>query len=397
MTESLFRAYRRKKQRIGVGVLSGTSLDGIDVAIVGISGFGETTEVKLLATETYPFEPVIRRKIFRNLNPETARLPELSQLHFLIGKVFADATKKLLGSSKIKSGAVDFIASHGQTFWHQPAAEKIGRHQVRSTFQLGESAVIAAELGVLTVSDFRVAEIPLGGDGAPLAPFLDYILYRSSKHNRALLNIGGMSNITAMKQGCKRQEVIFFDCGPGNVLIDKAAALLFGKPFDQSGKFAAKGSASETALKTLLRLPYLKQVPPKSTGRELFSDAYFENALARCRSENLNDFDIIATLTEFTARVVAAQYQKFIAPHFKIDELVVSGGGARNKTLMRSLEKKFYFAAVKDHASETPTTGIPAKAKEAVLFAVLGNELLCGGSASMKTGAMLGKLSFPPQ
>ncbi|NTW50055.1 MAG: anhydro-N-acetylmuramic acid kinase [Chlorobiales bacterium] len=388
-----------EKGCIGVGVLSGTSVDGIDVGLVRLCGAGENTKAELLAFRTYPIPKAIREKILRNLNPEKATLQELSQLHFLIGDLFADAVQKLLDEENFPKKNLDFVASHGQTFWHQPTPERIGKHFVRSTFQLGEASLIAAKLGVVTVSDFRPAELPLGGEGAPLMPYLDYILFRHPKQNRALLNIGGISNITVLKKGCKKNEVIFFDCGPGNILLDKAAQHFFQKPYDRDARFAKRGKVSEKILDVLLKEPYYRLPPPKSTGRELFSDAYFERILQICSDAGLSGPDVIATLTELTVLAISQQYITFVLPAVQIDELIVSGGGAQNPLMMTRLQQVFPSVRVvrQDDLQQSPNErAIPAKAKESVLFAVLGNDLLSGLSASLRTKAMLGKISLPP-
>jgi anhydro-N-acetylmuramic acid kinase len=385
----------KKKSRVGIGVLSGTSLDGIDVGMVELYGSGERGRVALRAFETYPIPSAIRAKILRNFNPDAARLPELSQLHFLIGALFADAVEKFMTTHRVKKQTVDFIASHGQTFWHNPTPEKIGAYKVSSTFQLGEGSVLANRFCLPVISDFRASEFFFGGEGAPLAPYLDFLLFRHAKLNRALLNIGGISNITALPKACGKSDVIFFDCGPGNVLLDKAAQFYFGKPFDKNGRFAAQGKASEKILSQLLREKYYRVPPPKSTGRELFSDAYFERIVELCKQEQLSGVDVMATLTELTAETIARQAETFIAPKCLIDELIVAGGGAENPMLMAGLTKKFPSARVMKQ-DNLPLAAIPAKAKEAVLFAVLGNEFLSGQSASMTTPAVLGKLSLPP-
>jgi len=384
-----------KNERLGIGVLSGTSVDGIDVGLVKLHGAGFLARPVLLAFQTYPIEPEIRDLILTNMNPEKATLPALSQLNFLIGKVFSESVKKLIRESGFFPTEIDFVASHGQTFWHQPEPLETVGYPICSTFQLGEGSVLANELGILTVSDFRTAELSLGAEGAPLAPFLDYLLFRHPSKKRALLNLGGMSNLTAMQENCAKSDVIFFDAGPGNVLIDKAAAHFFGVAFDKNAEFAARGKISKPLLDTLLLEKFYQKTPPKSTGRELFSDAYFQKILAFSECEMLSQYDILATLTELTSEVILRQYKAFVAPKFQINELIVSGGGAQNPLIMQRLSQKFDFATVfkQDELQASP---IPAKAKEAVLFAVLANELLSAQSASMRTPAMLGKISLPP-
>ncbi len=379
-------------ERIGIGVLSGTSVDGVDVGLTRLSGTGEKTTVDLLAFQTFPIPNAIRTRILKNCDKDTATLPELSMLNVLIAELFADCILRFLKQHRPKR--VDFIASHGQTLWHNPKRERVGKFRIGSTFQVGDGAVIAHRTRILTISNFRTAELVFGKDGAPLAPYLDFILFRHARKNRVLLNIGGISNLTALKANAKKEDVIFFDAGAGNVLIDKAAQRLFGKPFDRDGKLAAQGKVQRQLVQHWLKEPYYRQKPPKSTGREHFTDAYFEQLLADAQGVSPTDF--IATLTALTVQSLAVQIERFITPKMTIDELIVSGGGANNKTLMHMLETAFAKSRVvkQDDLTENP---IPAKAKEAVLFAVLGHELLSGKSASMQTPALLGMLSFPPK
>ncbi len=380
------------RERLGIGVLSGTSVDGVDVGLTRLSGTGEKTTVDLRAFQTFPIPNRIRTLVLKNCDKDTAALPEVSMLNVLIAELFADCILRFLKQHRPKR--VDFIASHGQTLWHNPKRERVGKFRIGSTFQVGDGAVIAHRTGILTISNFRTAEFVFGKDGAPLAPYLDFILFRHTHKNRVLLNIGGISNLTALKANAKKEDVMFFDAGAGNVLIDKAAQRLFKMPFDREGKLAAQGKVQTQLLKRWLKEPYYRQQPPKSTGREYFTDAYFERLLAD--AQGISPTDFIATLTALTVQSLAKQIERFIAPKMTIDELIVSGGGAYNKTVIEMLKTAFPKSRVvkQDDLAENP---IPAKAKEAVLFAVLGNELLSGISASMQTPALLGTLSFPPK
>lgn len=381
----------RRRERFGIGVLSGTSVDGIDVGYVHLQQRKAGLHVELLGFETYPIAPALRQHLLQNLQPELARLPQLSQLNFLVGELFAEAILQFRAAFKVKQ--LDFVASHGQTFWHQPEPQRIGKYAIRSTLQLGEGAVIANRVGVPVISDFRVSEVAMGGEGAPLAPYLDWLLYGQAPIGRVLLNIGGIANLTALKPFAEKDELIFFDCGPGNVFLDAATQALFKKPFDKDGAFAAKGNVSRTVLSELLRDRYYQKAPPKSTGREYFSHAYLERILARCKQESLSRYDILATLTALTAESIAMQVRKFVLPKFAVDELWVSGGGAENPTLMRFL--KDALPEIASLKKGDVHSAIPAKAKEAVLFAVLGDAFLSGQSASLTTPAILGKLSLP--
>ncbi len=379
-------------ERFGIGVLSGTSVDGVDVGLTRLSGSGERTRVELLAFQTFPIPKDLRARILRNCDKNAATLPELSQLNILVAELFADCILRFL--KRYRPKRIDFIASHGQTVWHNPKREPIGKFRIGSTLQVGDGSVIANRTGILTISNFRSAELAFGKEGAPLAPFLDFILFRHSQKNRVLLNIGGISNLTALKANAKKEDVVYFDAGAGNVLIDKAAQRFFQKPFDRDGKLAAQGKVNQSLLRLWLKEPFYRQKPPKSTGRELFTDAYFEKLLAD--ASGISPTDFIATLSALTAQSLATQIERFVLPNMTLDELIVSGGGANNKTLIEMLKTAFPKSRVlkQDGLTDNP---IPAKAKEAVLFAVLGHELLSGKSASMQTPALLGTLAFPPK
>ncbi len=391
MTLAQRLAHIPNDERFGIGILSGTSVDGVDVGLARLSGSGETTAIDLLAFHTFQIPKQIRSLILKNCDASTATLPELSQLNVLVAELFADCILRFLKQHRPKR--VDFVASHGQTLWHNPQRERIGKFRIGSTFQVGDGTIIAHRTRILTLSNFRSAEFAFGKDGAPLAPYLDFLLFRHPQKNRVLLNIGGISNLTALKANAKKEDVIYFDAGAGNVLIDKATQRLFGKAFDRDGNFAAKGHVHQELLQAWLKEPFYRKKPPKSTGRELFTDDYFERLLADAHA--LSPYDVIATLTALTVQSLAVQLRKFVMPTMTIDELIVSGGGAKNKTLMQMLETAFPKTRVikQDDLLENP---IPAKAKESVLFAVLGNELLSGKSASMQTPALLGTLAFPP-
>ncbi len=391
MTLAQRLAHIPNSERFGIGILSGTSVDGVDVGLARLSGSGETTAIDLLAFHTFQIPKQIRSLILKNCDASTARLAELSQLNVLVAELFSECILRFLKQHRPKR--VDFIASHGQTLWHNPQRERIGKFRIGSTLQVGDGAIIAHRTRILTLSNFRTAEFAFGKDGAPLAPYLDFLLFRHPQKNRVLLNIGGISNLTALKANAKKEDVIYFDAGAGNVLIDKATQRLFGKAFDRDGNFASKGHVHQELLQAWLKEPFYRKKPPKSTGRELFTDDYFERLLADAHA--LSPHDVIATLTALTVQSLAVQLRKFVLPTMTIDELIVSGGGAKNKTLMQMLETAFPKTRVikQDDLLENP---IPAKAKESVLFAVLGNELLSGKSASMQTPALLGTLAFPP-
>ncbi|MDX2130114.1 MAG: anhydro-N-acetylmuramic acid kinase [Chloroherpetonaceae bacterium] len=387
-----------RSKRLGLGLLSGTSLDGIDAGLFEINGNTDSPSISTKAFRVFPFSKSLHSSILKNLNPESAKLNELSELNIAIANAFADASLKLLKKERLPATSVDFIGSHGQTFWHDP---KGGTLKTRSTFQLGDGSVIASRTGILTVSDFRTAELAFGSEGAPLVPFLDFALYRHQTENRVLINIGGISNVTFLPRKTSRIEPIYFDAGPGNVLIDKAARLHFGVPFDSSGKFAKNGKANQLLLKEFLKEPFYKKRPPKSTGRELFSDGYFERLTTRMNEEGLSKANHLATLTMLTVSTLAAQIKRFILKRLTGEPLhliSIGGGGAKNTFMMELLRGHFPNTRLVLQQELAMNCGgvLEAKAKEAALFALLADAALSGISASMKTPAILGKISLPP-
>lgn len=345
---------------IALGLMSGTSADGVSAAVVDIG-----RRLRLLAHLTLPYPKALRERV---LAARDARTPELSALNAELGRFFAKAALKAKGRR-----AIGVVGSHGQTVWHAP-----GRH----TLQLGEAAFIAEATGVTTVCDFRPADIAAGGQGAPLVPYLDWALFGGT--GIAALNVGGIANVTI--PGRRLEDTLGFDTGPGNCLIDEAMRLAFGKPFDRGGRVAASGRA-DAALLRRLRHPWLRLPPPKSTGRELWSRDFL---LARAGRElRRRPADVVATLTAFTAQAVAEALEGR-----KVQELVVSGGGMLNGTLMQELEARLWPAAVR------PSTvyGLPPLAKEAVAFALLAERRLRGVPTGIPavTGArrpaLLGKI-----
>lgn len=385
-----------KPELLSLGILSGTSVDGIDVGLTKIPHQTQNQFPELLAFETLPFDPSLQARIQAVIHtPQNISLQELSQINFLLGHAFAEAALTFLSRQNLSPREIDFIASHGQTFWHQPQGEMVGEKTIRSTFQLGESAMIASATGLPVISDFRVADIAAGGEGAPLMPFLDHLLFHSDNTNRLILNIGGISNISAIASGTQLSGIISFDCGPGNTLIDQATMALFNQPFDKDGLIAQKGKINYMLLNELLHEPYYKVEPPKSTGRELFSAVYLKKVLARAKALNIPNENIITTLSELTVFNIYAQYKAFIEPKFKCNEIIISGGGSHNPYLMSRFKTHFPSFSVIT-MEEATGINISSKGKEAVLFSVLGYSFLMQQSASVHTNAILGKLSIPP-
>ncbi|MBO0781631.1 MAG: anhydro-N-acetylmuramic acid kinase, partial [Ktedonobacteraceae bacterium] len=316
-------------------------------------------------------------------------LDELTELNFVIGDVFAEAASDVLRSQSPGSPEIDLVASHGQTIYH---LVEPGRRL--STLQIGEPSIIAARTGLTTIADFRVADMAVGGQGAPLVSFLDALLLSSQSTTHALQNIGGIANVTFLPAGAPPDEASAFDTGPGNVLIDYGARYFsHGQlTYDKDGLLAGSGSVDTALLAEILDHPYFKQQPPKTTGRELFGDAFAADIIARGESRRLSSADIMATLTAITAQSIADAYRRF-GPE-RIEEVLVSGGGAYNPTLMRMLRETLPDSNI----ARFEQSELPAAAKEAVLFALLAHEALHGRPANLPrcTGAsrpaILGKI-----
>ncbi|HXI60114.1 MAG TPA: anhydro-N-acetylmuramic acid kinase [Polyangia bacterium] len=377
-------ALRQRPSRLVIGLLSGTSADGTDAALCEISDAGEATRVRTRSFVTTPFPRALRERIFRLSQADAA---ELCDLDALLGQAFADAAQAACDAAGTAMTDVDLIGSHGQTaVHHPPSAGMMG-----ATLQIGEPAVIAERTGRPVISDFRVRDVAAGGEGAPLVPLVDHLLFRAPGRRRALQNIGGIANVTLV--GGRLDELVAFDNGPGNMPLDAVAraASAGADSFDVDGRRAARGQIDQALLDELNRHPYLALRPPKSTGRELFGKDFVYPLLGRF--ENRLD-DLLATLTRFSAEAIARSYRELCPP--LPDEVYVSGGGALNLTLMRHLAA--LLAPIPVATSEA--LGVDPKAKEAVAFAVLANETLFGhpGNVPSVTGArgprVLGKISF---
>jgi anhydro-N-acetylmuramic acid kinase len=377
-------ALRQLPSRLIIGLLSGTSADGTDAALCEIFGAGPDTRVVVRSFVTTAFSRPLRERIFAL---SQANAIELTDLDVLLGEAFAVAARDAAGAAGVALAQVHLIGSHGQTAVHHPrSAGKLG-----ATLQVGEAAVIAERTGLPVISDFRVRDVAAGGEGAPLVPLVDYLLFRKPGVRRALQNIGGIANVTLV--GESLAATVAFDNGPGNMALDAVARLASGgtEPFDRDGARAARGQIDGALLTELHQHPYLAQALPKSTGRELFGKDFVYPLLARF--ENRLD-DLQATLTRFTAEAIARSYRELLpAPP---EEVYVSGGGALNATLMRHLAALLAPVPV----TTTADLGIDPKAKEALLFAVLANETLHGhpGNVPAATGAagfrVLGKITL---
>ena len=394
---------------IVAGVMSGTSADGINVALVRLSALGRGhPRYTLLGHAEYPFPAPVRRAILGMMNAELARVADLARLNFLLGELYAEAVAKTARKHRVK---LDLVGCHGQTLYHHGAAERFLGRRLAVTWQTGEGAVIAARLGVPVVSDFRPADIAAGGKGAPLVPFLDYLVYRDrgrdrragrAARNRIAQNIGGIANLTAIPAGASLRQVVAFDTGPGNMVIDAVMEDLFGKRYDRDGRVAASGRVLDGVIARLLRATFFRQTPPRTAGREEFGREYVSRFLQLCHGAVKPD--VVATATALTVRSIADSVRRFVMPRFGArrkqggHEMIVSGGGAKNPTLMAMLREEIAPLGLELHFSDE--FGLPAEAKEAVAFALLAHETWhrrpsnVPSATGAKRGAILGKISY---
>ena len=372
-----------KKSRLVIGLMSGTSVDGIDAAIAEIEGSGTGMKMRQIDFITVPFPEGFKELVIRNSLTGTSDVADIARLNFLIAQLYADAVRRLCNHAGVKTQDVDLIGSHGQTIHHLPRAERMFGKDVSATLQIGDPSVLAKLTGIATVGDFRVGDIALGGQGAPLVPYFDYILFRSNEKSRSLLNIGGISNITYLPKGCGTQDVLAFDTGPGNMIVDRLMKKMFNKDFDEGGAIAIAGTIQGDMIDWLMTDTFVRMAPPKSTGRERYGDPFVTSLLEKYGGRRIED--IIATVSEFTAVSVYTNYLLFLKTKGGIDELFVSGGGAHNRYILDSLRN--HFGGVSVAAAED--IGISSDAKEALCFAVLANELISGNPANLPsvTGA----------
>ncbi|GEM_PF-152309 len=389
--ECIFRKRRPASPGQGVivvGLMSGTSVDGIDAAVCQIEGAPPHLQVELLSFTRTDFDPTLRSRIFRAFSPQTGTVDLICALNFEIGEAFARAALRAVERAGLAPEEVHLIGSHGQTIYHLPGGP------VPSTLQIGEAAVIAERTGVTTVADFRVADVAAGGQGAPLVSYVDYLLFRHEGKTRAVQNIGGIANVTLLPARCSPEEVLAFDTGPGNMLIDHAAQRATDGEWncDHNGQLAARGKVDEKLLAELMSHPYLKRPPPKTTGREVFGAQLGDQIWQQAKAQGLADEDIVATLTAFTARSIADAYHRFLPP---MEEVILGGGGSHNSILRGMIEGELAPARVLLHED----FGLSADAKEALAFAVLAYEAWHGrpGNLPSATGAshrvVLGKIS----
>jgi anhydro-N-acetylmuramic acid kinase len=402
-----------QKAMIVAGVMSGTSADGINVALVRIgdsrlppeevfaSGSGgqecSPHTISLLGNAEYSYPAKVRAAVLAAMNAERASVAGLSRLNFLLGELYADAVLATQRRFRVK---VDLVGCHGQTLYHQGERQAFLGRKITATWQTGEAAIIAARVGVPVVSDFRPADLAAGGKGAPLVPYLDYLLFRDSKAGRIVQNIGGIANLTAIPAGASASNVRAFDTGPGNMVIDAATQELFDRPFDRGGKIAASGVVIDSVLERMLRGKFFRTKPPKTAGREEFGREFVRQFLRRCGRARRRD--VVTTATALTAWSIADAVRRFViarsAAKSAFREMILSGGGARNATLVRMLKESLVPLGIELRSSDE--FGLPSEAKEAVAFAVLAYETWhrrpsnVSSATGAKRAAVLGKISY---
>jgi anhydro-N-acetylmuramic acid kinase len=387
-----------KNSMIVMGLMSGTSADGIEVALAQISGASPRIKIRLIGHVSVGMDKAVRAEILRVAEGIRVSAGEISQLNFRLGEVFAEAALTACKKLRVPLRKLDLIGSHGQTIFHQGKAVPFLHEPTRSTLQIAEPAVIAARTGVTTIGDFRVADMATGGQGAPLVPFADWILYSHPKISRASLNLGGIANITVMPAGARATKVFAFDTGPANMLIDSLVSHFTKgrKRFDRNAQIAMRGTCISSLLSELLQDPYLRLAPPKSTGREYFGRDFLAKLLAKGRTLHAAPEDLVRTATAFTALSVVDALNRFVFPKTKIQEIIVSGGGTHNPVLMAQLEAA--LSPIKVMPSSQ--LGVPEDAKEALAFALIAYETWHrrAGNIPSATGArkpaILGKICY---
>ncbi len=393
---------RAASTRLVLGLMSGTSVDGIDVALVRIapSITENAAHARLEHFASVPFPAAVRAEVLRVAEGTRVATADISQLNFRLGQLFAQAALRVCRQFRVPLRRISLIGSHGQTVFHQGRPRRFLGANVASTLQIGEPAIIAALTGITTVGDFRPADMAVGGQGAPLVPFGDYLLYRDARRGRAVLNIGGIANVTIIPKAAAPNSVLAFDTGPGNMVIDALVHhFTHGRRgYDADARMASRGRLLPALLDTLFREKYLRQRPPKSAGREQYGKSYVQQILAWGRRHRASPEDLVRTATVFTALSISAALYRWVLPRTPLAQVIVSGGGARNPLLLAQLSAA--LGGIEVIASEA--LGLPGDAKEAFIFAILADETVHGRPANLPSAtgasrpAILGKICFPP-
>jgi anhydro-N-acetylmuramic acid kinase len=388
---------RAGKTRLAIGLMSGTSMDGIDAALVAISGPPEKPRVRLRAFVANPYPDELREGLSDIAAHEPWTAGAISQMNFLLGELFAEAALAACRYAKASPEEINFIGSHGQTIYHQGRRSREAGREISSTLQIGEPAVIAERTGIPVVADFRPADMAAGGQGAPLVPMVDYLLLRDAREGRVALNIGGIANVTVIPAGAKPEDVFGFDTGPGNMVIDALVRHFTEgrESFDAGGRVASRGTVDSLLLDEVLAETFFWLGPPKSAGREQFGESFVRQHFLKRRRMSFGN--ALSTATELTARTIADSLKEFVSPRAKIRRLIVSGGGAKNEFLMKRLQELLPQLTI----NPSDDFGLPIDAKEAMAFALLADRTMHGlaGNLPSVTGArrsvVLGKIVRP--
>lgn len=381
-----------------LGLMSGTSADGIDVALARVEGAPPRLHARLENFLAVPYPGPVRRAVLRIAEGAAVPVAEISQLSFLLAELFAEAALAACRQFRVSPAKIDLIGSHGQTIYHQGRATRFLGRPVASTLQIGEPATIAARTGIPVVADFRPADMAVGGQGAPLVPFVDFLLYRAERIGRVALNIGGIANVTVILAGARSEDLFAFDTGPGNMVIDALAQQIsHGRlAYDRGARLATRGRPIRRVLQRLLADPYFQRKPPKSAGREQYGGAYvarLQNLARGARPE-----DVLATATMLTPLSILDALNRYVLPVTHVDEVIVSGGGAHNPLIIAQLEA----GLGKVHLRRAEELGVSEDAKEAFAFAILAYESWHRRPANLPSAtgaerrAILGKVVYPP-
>lgn len=362
------------ERRLVAGLMSGTSADGVDVALVELEGHGRGIGYRVIGSSVVRYPRDLRDRIIASMGLGTVH--DSCVLNFLVAKFFARALKETIGALGLRPSEVDLVGSHGQTIYHYPEYVECCGLSTRCTLQVGSVQVLAEEMGILTVGNFRVRDVAAGGLGAPIMAYVDYVLFTHPKVGRVVQNIGGIANVTVLPPDADLGDVYAFDTGPGNTLIDFAVSILYGMDYDPDGEIASRGTPNEALLEELMRIPYITKPPPKTTGREVFGKAMAMEIINKAKLRGLSNEDIVATLTMFTVESIVKNYELYILPRVDVEEVIVGGGGVRNRTLMRWLEERLRELGLR--VLRHDELGIDSKVKEALGMAILAHETLSG-------------------
>jgi anhydro-N-acetylmuramic acid kinase len=377
-----------------IGLISGTSSDGVDAALVDIRNHRGRVQLELIAFEVYPYPKSLPRQLIDLASGFPQSIANVCHLNFYIGELFAEAARQIARKARVPLSKIELIGSHGQTVHHLPVPKREGKWAIRSTLQIGEPSIIAERTGVTTIADFRPRDMAAGGEGAPLTPYLHFLLFSDPKRSRAIINIGGISNVTYLKAGAWLEKTVAFDMGPGNMVIDGLVRSLTGKEIDEGGKMARRGKVDAALLSELMGHPFIRRKPPKSTGREVFGTSMVSSILQSTRMRRLPPEDLVATATAFTASAISENIRRFLLKRGSVDEVIVGGGGVRNPVLMERLAELLSPIPVQSFEA----VGHESRAIEAMTFALLAYQTYHGRPTNIPsvTGArrsvFLGKI-----